>query len=327
MNNKIYTINFFIGVIIGMILLTFVIWLIPEKSYFDGEYPSWRQQKDYTHTEGNESQIIFLGDSAFKAAVIPALIDNSAYNLSLGGAGAIEMYYTLKNYLEHHPKPREVFISIAPMHFIYLDRYRDRTLYFHFLAPNEQIESQLKIFKYDDIALIDKFSLMLENLQFMIKFPTKYFQTIKTSELNRGSINEENYQQVASERGHMLFGHDPDWYNHYVPHEQLTVDFHLLRSTDFYMKRLLKLCTDNQISVHVVQTPINKMTYATAQEHNYFSPYLEYLKGLSKEFNIDIETSLNFYDVELFGDHLHLNGEGAKIYTDKLKQRYKIKNQ
>ncbi|MBR1398247.1 MAG: hypothetical protein IJ563_12055 [Selenomonadaceae bacterium] len=324
MSDKIYIKNFIIGTIVGMILVTLIVWLIPENMYFDGEYPSWRQQKDYTHSKGDKPQILFLGDSAFKAAVVPDLISEDAYNLSLGGAGSIEMYYSLKNYMENHPKPKMVFISISAMHFIYLDRYRDRTLYFHFLSPTEQITSQLNIFKFDNIPFMDKIFISLENLQYMIKFPVKYFQTIKKSELSRGPLNEEIYQKAASERGHMLFGHDPEWFNHYEPHNQLLVDFKLLKSTDFYMKKLLQLCIDNDIPVYVVQTPINKMSYETTLKHNYFPPYQQYLQQLSQEFNVDIETDLKIYDIHLFGDHLHLNEEGAAIFSRDLKSKYKI---
>ena len=321
MSNKTYVLNFFVGTAIGLLLLTLAIWFIPEMDYFDGEYPSWQQQKNYTHTQGSESQIIFLGDSAFKAAVIPELIADNAYNLSLGGAGPIEMYYSLKNYLQNHPKPQKIFISFGPMHFIYLERYYDRTLYFHFLSPKEQIESQLNILNFDDVPILDRPMILLENLQFMTKFPTKYFQTIRMSELKRGPLNEDNYNQVASERGHMFFGLDSEWFNHYEPHEQLQVDFKLLRSEDFYMRKLLQLCIDNDISVQMLQTPINKMTYSTASKYNYFPPYLEYLRSLSKEFNIEIETDLVFYDVNFFGDHLHVNEEGAKLFTETLKHK------
>ena len=198
MNDKLYIKRFFIGTVLGMVLLTVLIWLIPEMNYFDGEYPSWRQQKDYTHAKGDQAQILFIGDSAFKAAIIPDLIGDDTYNLSLGGAGPIEMYYSLKNYLQNHPKPKKIFISLSPMHFNYLARYRDRALYFHFLSPAEQIESQYNIFKYDDVSIFEIFSLSLENLQFMIKFPTKYFQTIKSSELSRGQLNKDIYNQDRS---------------------------------------------------------------------------------------------------------------------------------
>ena len=324
MNDKTFVIKFFLSVAVGMVILTAVIWSIPSMDYFDGEYPSWQQQRDYTHEQGSESQIIFLGDSAFKAAVIPKMIDDSAYNLSLGGAGPIEMYYSLKNYLRNHPKPQKIFISFGPMHFIYLERYYDRTLYFHFLSPNEQIESQLNIFTLDDVPIYDRPMMLFENLQFMTKFPTKYFQTIKMSELKRGPLNKENYQQVASENGHMFFGLDSEWFNHYEPHEQLQVDFKLLHSEDFYMKKLIQMCLDNDIPVKIVQTPVNKLTYATASEHDYFPPYLEYLRSLSREFNIEVETELKMYDISLFGDHLHVNEEGAKIYTNEMKQKYNL---
>lgn len=324
MSDKKFFLNVLIGFVIGMIFLTLIIWQIPEKDYFDGEYPSWRQQKDYTHTKDDQSQIIFLGDSAFKAAVIPDQLNNSAYNLSLGGAGPIEMFYSLKTYLKNHPKPQKIFVSIAPMHFIYLDRYRDRTIYFHFLDPRDQIESQLKIFNRDKVPLIDRFWQSIDTLQFMIKFPTKYFQTIKNSELARGEINEQMYQQVKNERGHMLFGNDPEWFNHFEPHPQLLVDFKLLQSEDYYIRQIFKLCRDNNIEVHMLQTPINHLTFEAAKNHNYFNPYQDYLRTLKNDLNVDIETDLKFYDIHLFGDHLHLNKKGAEIYTKNLKEKFNL---
>ena len=324
LSDKSYVVKFAALTFLNMALLTLVIWLIPEKNYFDGEYPFWKQQRDYTHTTGNTSQILFLGDSAFKAAVIPDLIGDSAYNLSLGGAGPIEMYYTLKNYLENHPKPQKVLFSFAPMHFTYLDRYRDRTLYFHFLSPQEQIESQLNIFSLDNVSLSDKWAMSLENVQFMIKFPTKYFQTIKNSELKRGHVNEEHYQQTAAERGHMFFGRNPEWFNKYEIHKQLQVDFKPLQVEDFYLRKLFQLCTDNDIQAYMVQTPINQITYSAASKYDYFPPYQEYLKNLAEELSVNIESDLIFYDVTLFGDELHLNEKGAEIYSKKLKGKYNL---
>ena len=324
MSDRGYVIKFIAITFLNMLLLTLAVWLIPEKDYFDGEYPFWKQQRDYTHTTNDKSQILFLGDSAFKAAVIPDIIGDSAYNLSLGGAGPIEMYYSLKNYLDNHPKPQRIFCSFAPMHFTYLERYRDRTLYFHFLSPQEQIESQLNIFSLDDMPLSDKFLMSMDNWQYMIKFPTKYFRTIKDSELKRGQFNEEQYQQAANERGHMFFGRDPEWFNHYNIHQQLKVDFKLLQVEDFYFRKLLQMCLDNDIKVDFVLTPINQITYSEASKYNYFPPYQEYLQNISKEFNLNIETNLIFYDVTLFGDELHLNEKGAEIYSNNLKRKYHL---
>ena len=324
MSEKKYLAGIFTGTLIGMLILTAIMWKIPCEMYFDKEYPAWKQQRDYIYEEGTREQILFLGDSAFKAAVVPEIIGENAYNLSLGGAGAIEMYYSLKNYLKRHPKPEKVFISISPIHFIYLERYRDRALYFHFLTPEEMIESQRKIFELDAPPLPDKILMSLEDAQFAARFPTKYFQTIKTSELLRKPLNDEIYEKTRLERGHMLFGNDPNWYKHYVPHEQLQVDFKLLRSLDYYMRRLLNLCVENEIPFQVVQTPINKLSYGTASKYDYFAPYQDYLRELARDFGGKVETELVFYDVTLFGDHLHLNEKGAALYSENLKRKYII---
>ena len=73
-----------------------------------------------------------------------------------------------------------------------------------------------------------------------------------------------------------------------------------------------------------MQLLVNSLTYETTSHYEYFQPYFDYLKKLSEEFKIEVETELKIYDIKLFGDHLHVNEEGAIIYTKQLKEKYKI---
>ena len=49
--------------------------------------------------------------------------------------------------------------------------------------------------------------------------------------------------------------------------------------------------------------------------------YQNYLRKLANDTGVDIETEIILYDNSLFGDMIHLNESGAKIYSDKLKKR------
>ena len=90
------------------------------------------------------------------------------------------------------------------------------------------------------------------------------------------------------------------------------------------MRKLLQLCIAGDIPVNMLQTPINKITYAEASKYDYFPPYQKYLQNLAKELNVNIESELVFYDVTLFGDELHLNEKGAELYSNNLKKKYNL---
>ena len=60
-------------------------------------------------------------------------------------------------------------------------------------------------------------------------------------------------------------------------------------------------------------------------DDNYYLPAINQEGSyISKEFNLNIETDLVFYDVTLFGDELHLNEKGAEIYSNNLKRKYHL---
>ena len=324
MTSRKYLQIIFCGTILLLCFSFAVVRQLPEMMYFDEEYPAWLQQKDYVNSYGEKSEILFLGDSALKAGIIPQFISDNSYNLALGGAGPIEMYYTLEHYLENHPRPEKIFISISPMHFNYLKRYHDRTLYFHYLNETEQIESQENIFRLDGTEFLERMKLTAENKLFNLRFPTQYYHTIKNSLLLREPSNEKIYENVKTERGHQFFGLNPEWLKTYEPHEQLTTNIHLRPSLKFYMSKILELCKKNDVQVFMIQTPINSTTYATASQYEYFEPYQKYLSELSAETGVPIETELVFYEESLFGDALHLNYYGAKKFTAQIKQKYDL---
>ena len=63
-----------------------------------------------------------------------------ALNLALGGGTAMEAYYVLVRYLEQHPPPKTVLLSLSPYHF-QESLFWERLTRYHFLRFREQREA------------------------------------------------------------------------------------------------------------------------------------------------------------------------------------------
>lgn len=98
-------------------------WIMPEKRYLNDDYPFLRQQQDHVRQDSDIVETIILGDSQSKMGILAQDLGDNTYNLSLSGATAIEMYYTLSNYLQHHPGPKALIISLSPGTFINIGTY------------------------------------------------------------------------------------------------------------------------------------------------------------------------------------------------------------
>lgn len=290
--------------------------------YMDNEYPNWEQQKDYIHTAGTQQQTLFLGDSIFKAAILPELFGDNAYVLALGGATSIEMHYALTEYLKNHPTPNRVFVSFSPLHYANIESYRSRNLYFHYLPWRMAIASQLEIFGRDNLPWFQYVPDMVEDAEYIMRLPTKYFRTVYDSRLRRGEKNRLEYKQVASARGHKYFGLSDDWYKQYKPYKDWLKPFVPLGSLDYYLREIIAVCKANDIEVHIVQEPVHVMDYELIEKSGYLADFQAYMSRLACETGAEVELAMPVYEVEYFGDNLHVNEAGAKRYSIELREKY-----
>ena len=53
--------------------------------------------------------------------MLPALLHEDTYNIAIGGATPIEMYYAVENYIEHNGAPENAVVSIRTVSYV---RYR-----------------------------------------------------------------------------------------------------------------------------------------------------------------------------------------------------------
>ena len=317
-NSIIFT---FFGSVLVFLLLWLALWKFPLESYMDGEYAWWMQQKDYIEKNSDEREIIFLGDSRMKAAIIPEEIAQNVYNLAIGGGTAIEMYYALKTYLKNHPAPEKIFLGFGAFHYTQNECFENRTLYFHYLSPKEEKEAQEV--KFNDGAPLsqrEKANLLSLIRRYDIRFPNLYASAVFHSFFRRTKLNRQNYSDVAFSKGQMFFGKSEK--SSALNGEAKEKSFEPLYSIRFYLDKIILICRENNIPLYIIQLPMNEASFNAVQTSGYAEQFAAFMRGIEKKYAIFVETQIPCYPSEFFGDPSHLNSLGAHRFSAEIKEKY-----
>ena len=321
MNPNRYAI-FFIGLFILIAITAVFRWCLlwnMQFSYMDNEFPYWIQQKDYVRTKSDKQEVIFLGDSRMKAAVIPNKLCENAYNLAVGGGTSIEMYYTLKHYLENHPKPEKVILGFAGGHWVSEGQFTGRDLYFHFLSPSEQLEAQYIGYKSNQWGFQRFKEKIIGTLEYELFFPQKYSAALINSKFKRGEFNHSEYEKNKMNKGQMFFGMNERTEDF---NGDANINFVPDKRNDFYLHKIINLCKKHNISFFIEQLPMNTISHEKLGETKFYEKFKSYLSDLESETGITVEKAIPCYEPECFGDSSHVNPRGAERFTAEIKEKY-----
>jgi len=293
--------------------------------YMDKEYPSFVYTKEVSSginnpIKGMDNTILIIGDSRAMADLVPEYLSENSVNLALGGATSIEMYYTLKKYLENNETPDKVIVMFAPFHYSVIDNYWTRTAYFNYLT----LEETMDLYSYAEATgseTLLKKGYQNDLISYRLRTPDKFLPALINSKLfTRYESNKQIYKNLVESKGYGDFGNlngcsELSYETHYDKMHN-TKDALLL---DLYLNRLLTFLKDKNIPTTLLIPPLNESSYNGLYYGyaNSFTDYMENLKNKYPEFNI--HTELNYMDDSYFGDSSHLNYEGAVKYTKELK--------
>lgn len=313
MTDKKYVLSL-VGCVLSLAIIIYILTLcLPQMYYMDEEYPYWQQQKDYVLRKGENQEIIFLGDSRTKYGVATGELGENVYNLALGGGSPIEMYYTLNNYLQHHPKPRAVMIAFAPLHYESMGSYVGRNLYFHYL-PNDVVDEVNKVIKDKDGT-----DLRWESIPYKYRLPNIYMNAVMQRLLRPNTeVNTRLYKRVEADKGWTRIDRALDL----QPETNGRMEtFAPLPSLTYYMDKILALCEEYCIPCYIEQLPVPGAEQNTGNITA--AAYKEYFKELQGRYHVHVNDNIPVYDGKYFLDGSHLNEKGAKRYTKELKEKYK----
>ncbi|MDO4187396.1 MAG: hypothetical protein Q4D29_00260 [Lachnospiraceae bacterium] len=283
--------------------------------YMDSEFPAWKYTKD-TVCDSSANTVI-LGDSRAMADLIPEMFEVNTVNLSVGGATSIEMYYTLKKYIENNGQPENVIIMFAPFHYSVIDNFWTRTAYFNYLSVKDMTDLYSYAEATGSETLLCK-GYKNDLLSYRLRFPDKYLPALMNSKIvGRYNENVETYKQIKENLGYGEFGTADGCsdLNYETSYEEMhtTADAVLL---DLYLNKLLKLCVDNKINTTLAIPPMNQSSYE-ALNPSYVDELHFYFVGLSHNYpGIIINDEIPMYEDMYFGDSSHLNHSGAVKFTE-----------
>ncbi len=315
----------FILISLPLIALMLAALILP-MAYMRAEYVVWAEEWDYVNQKHGDDRpkTLIIGDSRAKSSIIPQMLtdDKDIYNIAIGGATPIEMYFAAKNYIKNNGAPEKALIIFAPYHLCDIDNW-DQLLYNNYLSVSEISQVYEKALEYRDPVIIKK-GWITDSLSYRLRLPNKYLAQMYDARFtgNRAE-NEEMFERIRADLGYCEFGKDPgnDGENYEVHHEDFDSSLIVL----YYYDRLLKLLADENVEVEILQAPINETSAQNIHEE-FVRGYTSYMEELEKRYeNLTVMKEIPAYDNKYFGDNNHLNRSGAEKYTDWLKEKEKMR--
>ncbi|MCR5650362.1 MAG: hypothetical protein K6F86_04210 [Lachnospiraceae bacterium] len=300
-------------VLAPLIILVLFTALFP-LSYMSEEYVMWYEEWSYVNHSDVKTDMLILGDSRAKSSLIPALMDHdgSIYNIAIGGATPIEMYYAVKNHIIHHGAPKEAVVIFAPYHFCDIDNW-DQTLFNNYLSVSEITEVYENAFKFHNGTVL-KDGWFTDELSFRLRLPNKYLAQIYDARfLGYEDRNRARLDMVRGERGYCEFGSDPgnDGESYEVHHKVFDSDPLVL----YYFDELIGLLQKNGVKVTIMQSPVNETSNELITSE-FRQGYADHLASLEAKYpQITVYKEIPCYENEYFGDNNHLNRKGAERFT------------
>lgn len=303
---------------IPLIVLCALAYMLP-MSYMTVEYVMWNEEFENSRSPYIDADTVIIGDSRAKSSVLPALLHEDTYNIAIGGATPIEMYYATENYIEHNGAPKNAVVVFAPYHFCDIDNW-DQTLYFNFLSMDEIAEIYARGLATND-KIIAKKGRIGEMLSYRLRLPSKYLaQMYESKFVGRKDENKAKFDSIRADMGYCEFGSadGDDGETMEVRHET----FDSSEAVLFYYEKLLDLLSENRVNVVVAQPPINKASGDAIHKEfvDGYTDYLKYVESKKDYYNMTMLTEIPVYPNELFGDSIHVNRRGAEVYTGELKE-------
>lgn len=290
--------------------------------FMDGEYAWYESNRQYSLHHDEYCRVLIMGDSTAKSAWFPPDLSSDTYNFALGGTSPIEEYYLLKEYLQQNPVPEYLFYTTGVLHFTVAETLWDRSVYFHRFKA-EDVYDLLKALKASgDYSAIEGNKTIEDLVLYEVYSPVKYSTAFFKGLLSAGRYDENMRKKASVEanKGYTSFGEteDHDGANYYVEYDS----FQPSRLIDGYFRKIIELCEENDIHFIFENPPINTASFNGLNE-NFVSDYKAYLTALQKDYpSADINSELYCYDGSYFGDRTHMSKQGARLYTNKMRNKY-----
>jgi len=291
------------------------IYFRPE-SVFARTLKGFEEQKD-------QIQLLFMGQSDMKFAVIPKVMPVKSYNFAELGEGYIGTYLKLKRHIDEMPHLKIVVLGVSLTNFssTRLDWAKRRNFsmsnYFSYGYITHQDFKELYRMK-GSIVLeqkISSFSPLLDKVQF--KFFRRNLKKLIQNQPIQKTVMEDGYIRVLGS-GVVEGVAERRVYHHFGESDQDDFDKDLLS----YFERILILCHQRGIKVVTLMVPTTD--YYLKHAEKYMTKSTLYEKVIiDSKFRPYIYKHLDYLDLyatdhALFIDSDHMNHKGAALFSERI---------
>lgn len=264
--------------------------------------------------------VLVLGDSTAAASFMPEMMSDDTLNLALPGSSALEGYYTLEDYLSHNEAPTDIFVSYMDYHLEQDSTTWDVSNHVHKFThqQNKEIYEALNTFditESDNIPIDDYWRTVLA---YELYLPSQYINSI-TNALADSRIEEntKSYEKQTMRNGRMCVmtnavADEEEWVAY--------TDFAITPFQDYYYKKIIELCEENDISLHIIKLPL---TFKMAFTDEYVQQVNDYYDDIMDDHdNVEFVWYENSYYTEWYWDIYHMNQHGSMRFGLQLQEDY-----
>ena len=190
------------------------------------------------------------------------------------------------------------------------------------LPISEQIAFIRQAAALDDMSVFGDVSVLGETLAYGLCTPGKCLPALinMIEEQNRPETNRASYEYYETSHGYLQIGKDDSCSD--ASASVAYDDFVVAAAIDARIRGIAQLCADNGIQLVIERPPCNQATM-DATSKLLASNYEAYLTALAGDFpGMIVNTQVDVYPDDCFGDPGHMNEQGAERYTQSLYERY-----
>jgi len=257
------------------------------------------------------ADVIVMGNSRAFCHYVPVVIDSvlqvNSYNLGIGGHQFNVQYLRYKLYEEHNKKPRLIIQNVD------------------FLTLNQSVigheREQILPFVSDSLlrSNLQNYGFSVGEIYLPLYRYVGYTQIVKNGLLEFLGIT--NYHSQPSFKGYMP---EVGVWDGTELNKLKTIETDMNPVTIRLFNEFLSHCKKNNIQVVLVNSPVY---YKATLKLNHKEQFDNLIKGFSTKYNIpyfDYTTDPICNDSTLFHVAVHLNQQGAEIFSKKLANDIKL---
>ncbi len=286
-------------------------------AFVDDETPYYIWNREITNSEREKQyRVIILGDSVANAAYVPEALSRDTLNLALGGTTPMANYYTLRDWLDHHPAPEVCYISFVDGHFYQESTFWTRTMYSHRFRLSQNLEMMEAAISYKEPSILTE-HYWLEFLSYQLYLPNKYIASFMNASFNQRYKTNSVAMQAIELHGGRYIGRTTAEYT--GKELEAWEEFRVNPLFDEYYRKIITLCLENGITPRIVKLPLPEGTKFSDHYKKTFEEYFEELRNAYPSLTVDWFPA---YPKDLYFDTRHMNSHGALQFSMELKEHY-----